>query len=218
MRARLAAGMLVAGLLAAACGVEAQDEPEPLDLAPSPPAPTPTVSERLILPKAAEPELPARIVTRSPGCVCGPSLRPGAQSAMDRDQAIGGELTMNGDAAIGETHLHVEITWRDERAVVAVTGEVDLASAPRLSAALDEVIANPPPSVEVDLSGISFFSCRGLSVLMEAHQRLAERGAVLIVPGASHIVRRVFTASGLHGLLTHGHRDHKPVTAASVVR
>lgn len=46
MRSRLAAGVLAAGLLAAACGVEPQDAPEPLDPAPSAPARTPTVSER----------------------------------------------------------------------------------------------------------------------------------------------------------------------------
>lgn len=46
MRSRLAAGVLAAGLLAAACGVEPQDAPEPLDAAPSEPARTPTVSER----------------------------------------------------------------------------------------------------------------------------------------------------------------------------
>ena len=46
MRSRLAAGMLVAGLLGAACSVKPQDAPEPLDPGPSPPAPTPTVSAR----------------------------------------------------------------------------------------------------------------------------------------------------------------------------
>ncbi|MDP8971278.1 MAG: hypothetical protein M3N52_12450 [Actinomycetota bacterium] len=43
---RLAAGVLAVGLLAAACGVEPQDAPEPLDVAPSGPPRTPTVSER----------------------------------------------------------------------------------------------------------------------------------------------------------------------------
>ena len=49
MRSRSVAQVLVAGLLAAACGVEAQDAPEPLDISPSSPsspARTPSVSER----------------------------------------------------------------------------------------------------------------------------------------------------------------------------
>ncbi len=114
---------------------------------------------------------------------------------------------MNGDVSIGDTDLHVAVNWQEDRAIVAVTGEVDLASAPRLSAALDEVTANLPRSVEVDLSTTSFFACRGLSVLMAAHERLAERGAVLVVRGVSRVVRRVFTATGLDGLLAHDDRD-----------
>ncbi len=46
MRSRLAVGVLAATLLAAACGVTPQDEPEPLDAGPPPPARTPTVIER----------------------------------------------------------------------------------------------------------------------------------------------------------------------------
>ena len=46
MRSRLAVGVLAAGLLAAACGVTPQDEPEPLDAGPPPSVRTPTVSER----------------------------------------------------------------------------------------------------------------------------------------------------------------------------
>lgn len=116
---------------------------------------------------------------------------------------------MNGDASIGDTNLHVKVTWQEDRAIVAVTGEVDLATAPRLSAALEKVTANSPRGVEVDLSGTAFFACRGLSALMAAQDRLAERGAVLVVHGANHVVRRVFTVTGLHGLLTHHDRDHQ---------
>lgn len=109
---------------------------------------------------------------------------------------------MKRDTTVGDPVLHVEVRWQGDRVTVAVTGEVDLATAPRLSAALDEVTADPPRSVEVDLSETSFFACAGLSALMRAHHRLAESGGRLVVHGAIGVVRRVFTASGLHGLLT----------------
>lgn len=115
---------------------------------------------------------------------------------------------MKRDTTIGDPALHVKIMWQEDRVTVAVTGEVDLATAPRLSAALDEITAASPRSVEVDLSGTSFFACAGLSALIRARHRLAERGATLIVHGAIGAVRRVFTATGLHGLLTHANRDH----------
>jgi len=115
---------------------------------------------------------------------------------------------MKRETSIGDPVLHVKVVWQEDRVIVAVIGEVDLATAPRLSTALDEVTATLPRSVEVDLSGTSFFACAGLSAVMRAQHRLAESGAALVVRGAVGAVRRVFTATGLHGLLALDERDH----------
>jgi anti-sigma B factor antagonist len=129
-----------------------------------------------------------------------------------------GELMMTRDTIFGDTDLHVKVAWREDRVIVAVTGEVDVATAPLLSIALDQVTANSSRSVEIDLSGTSFFACRGLSVLTAAHHRLTEKGAALIVRGAVGVVRRAFTASGLHALLTDGDCDRMVVPPASLMR
>ncbi len=118
---------------------------------------------------------------------------------------------MKRDTTFGDTNLHVKSTWQKDRVIVAVTGEVDLATTPRLSAVLDEVTAHSPRSVEVDLSETSFLACVGLSVLTAAHHQLTEKGAAFIVHGTVGVVRRAFTASGLHALLPHGDRDHTVV-------
>ncbi len=62
MRSRSVAQVLIAGLLATACGVEAQDAPEPLDISPSSPAPTPSVSEE----PSPSPSPPPRAPTADP--------------------------------------------------------------------------------------------------------------------------------------------------------
>ena len=77
---------------------------------------------------------------------------------------------MNKNTTINSPDLHVKITWQQDRVSVAVTGEVDLTTATRLSAALNKVIVNSSRSVEVDLSETSFSACSGLSVLTAAHQ------------------------------------------------
>ncbi len=115
---------------------------------------------------------------------------------------------MTRDTTFGDTDLYIKVTSRENRVIVAVTGEVDLATTPRLSTTLDQITANSSRSVEIDLSGTSFFACRGLSVLTAAHHRLTEKGAALIVHGAVGVVRRAFTASGLHALLTDSDCDH----------
>ncbi len=115
---------------------------------------------------------------------------------------------MTRDTTFGDTDLHVKVMWQEDRVIVAVTGEVDLATTPRLSAVLDGVTAHSPRSVEINLSETSFLACVGLSVLTAAHHQLTEKGAALIVHGTVGVVRRAFTASGLHALLPHGDRDH----------
>ncbi|WP_306748086.1 STAS domain-containing protein [Saccharothrix yanglingensis] len=52
--------------------------------------------------------------------------------------------------------------------VCAVTGEVDLATAPRLRALLAEQIRLEGPDLVVDLGEVHFFSAAGLNVLVDA--------------------------------------------------
>jgi anti-anti-sigma factor len=79
---------------------------------------------------------------------------------------------------------------------------VDPATAPALKIILDQIAKNSPREVRIELSAISFFACRGLSVLMATQHRLAQHEAALVVDGAVGIVRRVFILNGLSNLLS----------------
>ncbi|WP_121016760.1 STAS domain-containing protein [Streptomyces sp. 3211.6] len=59
---------------------------------------------------------------------------------------------------------------------VAVSGEIDILSAPQLRVTLDEALSDGVRTVEVDLSGVEFCDCYGLGVLLEARRRASERG------------------------------------------
>lgn len=59
---------------------------------------------------------------------------------------------------------------------IELAGEVDIASAPAAQAELDRVIwAVPHGEVVIDLAGVTFMDCRGLSVLMWARNCLGPR-------------------------------------------
>jgi anti-anti-sigma factor len=118
---------------------------------------------------------------------------------------------MTTSMTVGDNDLLVEITWQEGRATVAVNGDVDLATAPAFKTILDKITENSPCTVRIDLSATSFFACRGLSVLMATHHRLAQQGAALVVDGAVGIVRRVFILNGLSNLLTPDDHDHAAV-------
>lgn len=97
-----------------------------------------------------------------------------------------------------------EVTREDDRAVVAVRGELDLASVDQMRSALASALAECPAEVVVDLSGATFVDSSGLGVIVGAEGRRDASGAGqrrVVVRGASHAVRRVFEVAGLESLL-----------------
>ncbi len=64
---------------------------------------------------------------------------------------------------------------------VRITGELDLATAPDLLRALDELLDSRPPYVAVDISGLSFIDCAGFHALVTAGHRYSAAGGRLTV-------------------------------------
>jgi anti-anti-sigma factor len=85
----------------------------------------------------------------------------------------------------GDFWLHRSVATRDGL-TIHVHGELDLATAPQLDAALGTV--DGAAEVEIDLSAVTFCDGAGLRVLELAHRRLGRR---LRVRGASASVRRL---------------------------
>jgi anti-sigma B factor antagonist len=90
----------------------------------------------------------------------------------------------------------------DDTHVVAVTGEIDLFTAPefkqRMSAPIDEGRSN----LIVDLSRTTFIDSSSLGVLIGAHRRLKLRGGTLIVVCDDEAIAKTFKITGLDGVFT----------------
>jgi anti-anti-sigma factor len=82
--------------------------------------------------------------------------------------------------------FEAEVHERGGVAVVAVRGEVDLLTAPRLEAVVDEAIADHgvPRPLLVDLEECTFMDSTGLAILLRAQDRLGERGLAVACPPA----------------------------------
>jgi anti-sigma B factor antagonist len=84
---------------------------------------------------------------------------------------------------------------------VAVRGEIELASAPELTAALDAAIRNTAGPFAVDLSTVGFLDSTGISCLVRARALLGadDRTLALICPPGS--TRRALELTGLDELV-----------------
>lgn len=82
--------------------------------------------------------------------------------------------------------------------VVEVVGEIDLATAGQLSAALEPLLAAGDGPVVIDVGAVSFIDSSGLAVL--AHSAASGRTVILRHP--SKIVVRVIETTGLDQVIT----------------
>jgi anti-sigma B factor antagonist len=90
------------------------------------------------------------------------------------------------------TPLAVKRTRSDGYDLLAVEGELDIATAPRMLAALNEALADMACPVIVDLSRVVFMDSTGLALLMNAGRRVRRRGQgfAIVCPGGP--IARVF--------------------------
>ena len=88
-----------------------------------------------------------------------------------------------------------------ERAyVVAVTGELDLYTTPRLTAEL-EAIAPDGPDVVVDLSGVTFIDSTGLGSLLLGVRRLRETNGSMALVCANESTKKLLSLVGVDRVL-----------------
>ena len=85
----------------------------------------------------------------------------------------------------------------DGVAVVSVSGEIDVATAPGLRERLHELIAEDSSTVVVDLLGVTFLDSTALGVLVGAHKRCREAGGELRLVVTEPRIMKVFEITGL---------------------
>jgi len=93
----------------------------------------------------------------------------------------------------------VDTGWgaRLEWAVLALTGDADLASAAPLRITLSEATLTSPSWLVLDLSGLDFIDSTGLGVLVGALRRVRAGGGDLRVAAPQPGIARVFSVTGL---------------------
>jgi anti-sigma B factor antagonist len=86
--------------------------------------------------------------------------------------------------------------------VLAVTGEVDLATIPKFRDVLIRLASDHPgQSVVVDLDGVGVLDDTGLGVLLGGRRRLAAQGGQLHIVASAPRLRELLGATGLDMLV-----------------
>jgi anti-sigma B factor antagonist len=108
--------------------------------------------------------------------------------------------------------LRVSSWSQGDHTVVALAGEIDLYTAPRLQSELAATLRSADPAlVVVDMSGVEFCDSTGMNVLLAAHRQACERGGDLSLAAPRVAVRKILEVTGLASVFT-VHDDLATVT------
>jgi anti-sigma B factor antagonist len=113
-------------------------------------------------------------------------------------------MTMDagGEGSIMVTPFAVEVGGTTAAPVVAVHGELDVATSPQLRTELSALVARGARDITLEFADVSFVDSSGLGVLVGTYKRLREDGDGSIrIVGAQASVRKVFEITGLEAAL-----------------
>src|SRR5947209_5421240 len=97
----------------------------------------------------------------------------------------------------------VEVRETATAIVVAPTGELDMATVPRLRAALDSVSRDATRLV-LDLRELEFIDTSGMRLILELNERARRDGLDLALVPGHDAVQRLFEIAGVAGELPFG--------------
>jgi anti-anti-sigma factor len=102
------------------------------------------------------------------------------------------------DAGVGaQEHLRVDARRTDERVVLHLTGELDLASSPVFERALEDADVASAPLLVLDLDELKFVDSTGLRVILLAHEGSRARGQEFAITQGSPQVQRLLSITSV---------------------
>jgi anti-sigma B factor antagonist len=100
-----------------------------------------------------------------------------------------------------EDQLRIVLRREGDRAVLALDGELDMASAPLLADALDGAELAPDTMIVLDLQSLQFIDSTGLRAILSLRERCRESGRQFAVTRGSPQVQRLLDITGVAGHL-----------------
>lgn len=90
----------------------------------------------------------------------------------------------------------------DGLGVVALSGEVDIFTAPRFKACMVELLDTGVDRLVIDLSGVTFIDSTALGVLIGGVRRVHNAGGAMALVVTNRAVERVLSITGLDRVFT----------------
>ena len=98
--------------------------------------------------------------------------------------------------------LGITVQRAPDEVVFHLAGEIDVLTVTRLSAMVNEVLADEPPSrIVLDMAGVTFCDSQGLGTLVVLSRKAQHARAILALANVGDFLLRVLDITGLRSAL-----------------
>ncbi|GAA2567068.1 STAS domain-containing protein [Winogradskya consettensis] len=97
--------------------------------------------------------------------------------------------------------LSITVESAPDEAVFHLAGEIDVLTVTKLSAMVNEILAEPPSRIILDMSGVTFCDSQGLGTLVVLSRKAQHARAVLALTNVGDFLLRVLDITGLRSAL-----------------
>ncbi len=98
--------------------------------------------------------------------------------------------------------LSIAVQRTPGEVVLKLAGEIDMLTVGRLSSIVNEMVADPPPRIILDMGGITFCDSQGLGTLVVLSRKASFAQSVfLILTNVGEFLLRVLDITGLRSAL-----------------
>jgi anti-anti-sigma factor len=77
--------------------------------------------------------------------------------------------------------MSTSVEHREDIAVLVVSGVVDLATAPALEEVTDQLVAQKPRALVIDITEVTFLASVGLKILASTHRDITPTGCFAVI-------------------------------------
>jgi anti-sigma B factor antagonist len=85
--------------------------------------------------------------------------------------------------------------------VVGLAGEIDMLTAAQLAVTVNDLLAEPPPRIVLDLANVTFCDSQGLGTLVVLSRKATTAQSIVVLTNVADFLLRVLDITGLRSAL-----------------
>jgi anti-sigma B factor antagonist len=98
--------------------------------------------------------------------------------------------------------LSIAVLRDPDEIVLKLAGEIDMLTAARLSNVVNELLADAPVRIVLDMAGVTFCDSQGLGTIVVLTKKASHSQSVLLLTNVGEFLLRVLDITGLRSALT----------------